>query len=80
MQAQILQDAMKMVDQGKGGLTEKDAADGIREALVKGTGQSVALVSKIDGYFLNPEIKIPFPEEAKNHRIETKGNRTWQQS
>lgn len=70
MKAQILQDAMKVIDQGKGGLTEKDAADGIREALVKGTGQSVALVSKTDGYFLNSEIKIPFPEDAKN--IESK--------
>jgi hypothetical protein len=68
--AQILQDAMKVIDQGKGGLTEKDAADGIREALIKGTGQSVAFVSKTDGYFLNPEIKIPFPENAKN--IESK--------
>jgi hypothetical protein len=70
VKAQILQDAMKVIDQGKGGLTEKDAADGIREALVKGTGQSVAFVSKTDGYFLNPEIKIPFPENAKN--IESK--------
>jgi hypothetical protein len=64
-QAQFLQDAMKIVDQGKGGLTEKDAVDGIKEALVKGTGESVALVSKIDGYFSNPEIKIPFPENAR---------------
>ena len=64
-QAQFLQDAMKIVDQGKGGLTEKDAVDGIKEALVKGTGESVALVSKLDGYFLNPEIKIPFPENAR---------------
>jgi hypothetical protein len=70
MQAQILQDAMKIVDNSKGGLTEKDAADGIREALVKGTGNSVALVSKVDGYFLNPEIKIPFPENEKT--IESK--------
>jgi len=64
-QAQFLQDAMKIVDQGKGGLTEKDAVDGIKEALVKGTGESVALVSKLDGFFLNPEIKIPFPENAR---------------
>ena len=69
-QAQIVQDAMKMIDPAKSGLTEKDAADGIREALVKGTGQSVNLVSKVDGYFLNPEIKIPFPEDARN--IESK--------
>jgi hypothetical protein len=68
--AQIFQDAMKVIDQSKGGLTEKDAADGIREALVKGTGQSVTLVSALDGYFKNPEIRIPFPENARN--IESK--------
>jgi len=69
-QAQILQDAMKLVDPGKSGLTEKDAVDGIKEALIKGTGKSVALVSKTDGFFLNPEIKIPFPENART--IESK--------
>ncbi len=69
-QAQFLQDAMKIIDQGKGGLTEKDAVDGIKEALVKGTGESVTLVSKLDGYFLNQEIKIPFPENART--IESK--------
>jgi hypothetical protein len=63
--AQFVQDAMKIVTQSTGGLTEKDAADGIKEALVKGTGLSVSLVSKTDGYFKNPEIKIPFPESAK---------------
>jgi hypothetical protein len=66
LQAQFLQDAIKVIDQSsKGGLTEKDAVDGIKEALVKGTGASVTLVSVTDGYFLNPEIKIPFPENAK---------------
>jgi hypothetical protein len=68
--AQILEDAMKLIDQGKGGLTEKDAVDGIKEALVKGTGASVTLVSKLNGYFSNPEIKIPFPENARE--IESK--------
>jgi hypothetical protein len=63
--AQLLDDAMKIVNQGTGGLTEKDAVDGIKEALVKGTGVSVGLVSKLDGYFLNPEIRIPFPEDAR---------------
>jgi len=69
-QAQFLQDAMKIIDQGKSGLTEKDAVDGIKEALVKGTGESVTLVSKLDGFFLNPEIKILFPENART--IESK--------
>lgn len=49
----------------KTGLSEKDAADGIREALVRGTGESVKIVSKLDGYLGNPEIRIPFPPEAK---------------
>ena len=59
--AQFLDNAIKMIDQGKGGLTEKDAVDGIKEALVNGTGESVSIVSKLNGYFSNPEIKIPFP-------------------
>jgi hypothetical protein len=68
--AQFLNDVRKMVIQDKGGLSEKDAISGIREALVKGTGESVKVVSKIDGYFGNPEIKIPFPENART--IESK--------
>jgi hypothetical protein len=68
--AQFLDDVRKMVIQDKGGLTEKDAVNGIREALVKGTGESVKIVSRIDGYFGNPEIKIPFPENART--IESK--------
>jgi Protein of unknown function (DUF4197) len=69
-QGQIMNDAMKLIGQGNSGLTEKDAADGIREALVRGTNESVTLVSKVNGYFSNPEIKIPFPESA--HEIESK--------
>jgi hypothetical protein len=46
------------------GFTEDEAAAAIREALIKGTGESVNLVSVVDGYFKNPEIKIPFPPEA----------------
>ncbi len=64
--AQFLKDAKKLFNPKNKGLTEKDAADGIREALVNGTGQSVKLVSVLDGYWGNPEIRIPFPEEAKD--------------
>ncbi|MGD0755323.1 MAG: DUF4197 domain-containing protein [Bacteroidales bacterium] len=63
--AQFLKNAKKLLSSDNKGLTEKDAADGIKEALVNGTGQSVKLVSVIDGYWANPEIKIPFPPEAK---------------
>jgi hypothetical protein len=60
-----LKDAKKLLNSKTKGLTEKDAADGIKEALVNGTGESVKLVSVLDGYWANPEIKIPFPAEAK---------------
>jgi hypothetical protein len=63
--AQFLKDAKKLFGSKTKGLTEKDAADGIREALVNGTGESVKQVSAINGYWANPEIKIPFPPEAK---------------
>jgi len=63
--AQILKDAKKLLNTNSKALTEKDAADGIKEALINGTGESVKLVSVIDGYWGNPEIKILFPPEAK---------------
>lgn len=68
--AQIFNDAMKVIHSKQGGLSEQDAVSGIKEALIKGTGESVNFVSRLDGYLKNPEIKIPFPENAKN--IESK--------
>jgi hypothetical protein len=63
--AQFLKDAKKLLNAKGKGLTEKDAADGIREALVNGTGESVKVVSVLKGYWGNAEIKIPFPPEAQ---------------
>lgn len=62
--AQLLKSVKKLLNSNTKGLTEKDAADGIREALTNGTINSVNLVSVINGYWGNPEIKIPFPPEA----------------
>ncbi|MBN1159182.1 MAG: DUF4197 domain-containing protein [Bacteroidales bacterium] len=47
------------------GLSEQDAAAGIKEALIKGTNLGVDLVSVTDGYFGNEEIRIPFPPDAR---------------
>ena len=66
LSGQTLNDVTKLLNQGKGGLSEQDAVSGIKEALEKGTGESVAFVSKLNGYFGNPEIKIPFPPEARD--------------
>jgi hypothetical protein len=65
IEAQFLKDAKRLLNSKNKGLTEKDAANGIKEALVNGTGESVKLVSVLNGYWGNPEIKIPFPSEAK---------------
>jgi hypothetical protein len=62
--AQIIKEVSKVLG-NTGGFTEKEAADGIKEALINGTNNSTQLVSKVDGYFKNPEIKIPFPMDAK---------------
>jgi hypothetical protein len=63
--AQFLKKVSKAIGSGStGGFTESEAAEGIKEALIKGTGEGVNIVSVIDGYFGNPEIKIPFPPEA----------------
>jgi hypothetical protein len=65
VKAQLFKSAKTFIQQNSKGLTEKDAADGIKEALIKGTEQGVKIVSNVNGYFGNPEIKIPFPPEAK---------------
>lgn len=63
--AQFLKKAQKTLGLSSTGISESEAVQGIKEALVKGTGESVNFVSVMDGYFGNPEIKIPFPDDAK---------------
>jgi hypothetical protein len=46
-------------------LTTNEVAEGLKEALIKGISNGSDLVSQLDGYFKNPEIKIPFPPEVK---------------
>lgn len=46
-------------------LTTTDVSEGLKEALIKGISNGSDLASKVDGYFKNPEIKIPFPPEVK---------------
>jgi len=73
--AQLLKNAQKLISSGSNGLLNKDAADGIKEALVNGTGESVKLVSIVDGYWGNPEIKIPFPSRSQRDGVQTENNR-----
>ena len=46
-------------------LTTAEVGDGLKEALINGISKGADLVSQTDGYFKNPEIKIPFPPEVQ---------------
>ncbi|MEP7171378.1 MAG: DUF4197 domain-containing protein [Bacteroidota bacterium] len=61
---QAVKDATNVVN-GGGSLSNDDIIKGLKEALSVGTKNSSASASKVDGYFKNPLIKIPFPKEAE---------------
>ncbi len=65
----ILNDAKKVLDPTKS-LTSAEVTNGLKEALVNGITKGTDLTSKLDGYYKNPEIKIPFPQDVK--MVETK--------
>jgi len=46
-------------------LTTAEVAEGLKEALVNCISKGSDQVSQLDGYFKNPEIKIPFPPDVK---------------
>jgi hypothetical protein len=46
-------------------LTTVEVGDGLKEALVNGISKGADHVSQVDGYFKDPEIKIPFPPEVQ---------------
>lgn len=52
-------------DRGNKGLSEETLVAGLKEALNIGTRKAVDKVSKPDGYYRNPQIKIPFPPEIE---------------
>ena len=74
-QAQILKDIKKKTDNviktptlpsgNPNSLSNEEVINGLREALTVGTNQSTSLASKLDGFYKNPAIFIPFPPEAQ---------------
>ncbi|MEM7291950.1 MAG: DUF4197 domain-containing protein [Pseudomonadota bacterium] len=49
------------------GLDAETVVRGLKEALEKGTGKAVDVAGVQDGYFKNPRIKIPLPEQAEKY-------------
>lgn len=64
-----LNNAASTVTGNGANLSETDIAKGLKEALDVGTKNAVSSVSKTDGFFKNPKVKIPFPPEVK--KVET---------
>lgn len=62
---EILEEFIQMDGKPSGRLTEQEIAQGLKEALNVGIDKAVAEVSKTNGFYRNPEIKIPFPQEAQ---------------
>ncbi|MCP4456806.1 MAG: DUF4197 domain-containing protein, partial [Cytophagales bacterium] len=52
-------------ESGVGGLSKEEIVAGLKEALVKGARKGSDKASKVDGFLKNPDIKIPFPKDAK---------------
>ncbi|HEY9005002.1 MAG TPA: DUF4197 domain-containing protein [Ohtaekwangia sp.] len=68
--AQLSLDKLKKAVKGESSLSTEEVAEGLKEALTNGASKGSDLVSQVDGYFKNAEIKIPFPPEVK--QVETK--------
>ncbi len=47
-------------------LSNTEIISGLKEALKVGTNNSTTSAAKLDGFYKNPLIKIPFPKQASN--------------
>jgi hypothetical protein len=47
-------------------LTNDEVIRGLKDALTVGTNNSSGTASKLDGFYKNPKLFIPFPQEAKD--------------
>ncbi|CAN5391371.1 DUF4197 domain-containing protein [soil metagenome] len=65
VEAQLLKGTKDIFKTDKSGLSQQEAGEGIKEALLKGINQGVAEVNQLDGYLRNPQIAIPFPPDAQ---------------
>jgi hypothetical protein len=61
----VLKNAQKMLGGDTAALSETEIASGLKEALKVGTTQAVATVSEVDGFYGNPDIRIPLPETVR---------------
>jgi len=58
-------DSLKGNKGGGAGLSKEDIANGLKEALKVGSNNAGGNASKVDGFFKDSLIKIPFPPDAQ---------------
>ncbi|PKO25487.1 MAG: DUF4197 domain-containing protein [Betaproteobacteria bacterium HGW-Betaproteobacteria-8] len=46
-------------------LSNSDATAGLKEALIQGAGKAVGKLGVVDGFFGNPQVKIPLPDSVQ---------------
>lgn len=69
-EAQLSKASKQLGDVLDQGLSTEDVVSGLKEALVKGTSTGTSSASKINGFYKNPLIKIPFPPKVQ--KVETR--------
>jgi hypothetical protein len=65
----VFKEVQKAVGGGGGELSESRIIEGLKEALEIGSSNAVKIVSKTDGYYKNPKIRIPLPGAVQ--KVET---------
>lgn len=66
----VLNDVLGSSATTVGGVTQAEAADGIRAALTKGTSEAIAQVGKLNGYFGDSAVRIPLPQSLASVQTE----------
>src|ERR1035437_3628673 len=64
---------LNQLEKGNKPLTNDEVVQGLREALNVGTNNSTASASKVDGFYKNPLVFIPFPPEAEKIKNTVEG-------
>ena len=64
-QGGFLKKAREVVSGKEGALSSEEIARGLKEALGQGASKGTDQAAKVDGYFGNGKIRIPFPPEVQ---------------
>ncbi len=58
-------DVLQQIELPSGGLTKDEIVRGLKEALKTGTEKAVETLARENGFYLDEQVKIPFPPEVQ---------------